>query len=161
MDIEPSEQEPEYEVDKIIGKRLGKDKQMEYLILWKGYPDSEATWESSDVVEDLQALDEFEEACKDEDKLRAVILNKEYIKDNWNKNHVSRYIMNLAPPTDLNLTTTSLANTLKRHKVDGEKLIQLTVDVLEEMAIPHTACKWLCQQLDTLYNGDSGYSIRV
>jgi hypothetical protein len=161
VDIEPSEQEPEYEVDKIIGKRLGKDKQMEYLILWKGYPDSEATWESSDVVEDLQALDEFEEACKDEDKLRAVIINKEYIKDNWNKNHVSKYIMNLTPPTDLNLTTTSLANTLKRHKVDGEKLTQLTVDVLEEMSIPHAACDWLWQQLDKLYNGDSRYSIRV
>ena len=69
--------------------------------------------------------------------------------------------MNLTPPTDLNLTTTSLANTLKRHKVDGEKLIQLTVDLLEEMPIPHTACEWLCEQLDTLYNGDSGYSIRV
>jgi len=109
----------------------------------------------------IQALDDFEEACKDEDKLRAVIINKEYIKDNWNKNHVSKYIMNLTPPTELNLTTTSLVNTLKRHKVDGEKLIQLTVDVLEEMAIPHTACKWLCQQRDTLYNGDSGYSIRV
>ncbi len=90
-------------------------------------------------------MDEFEEACKDEDKLRAVIINKEYIKDNWNKNHVSKYIMNLTPPTDLNLTTTSLVNTLKRHKVDGEKLIQLTVDVLEEMTIPHTACEWLCQ----------------
>ena len=32
VDIEPSEEEPEYEVERIIGKRLGKDKQVEYLI---------------------------------------------------------------------------------------------------------------------------------
>src|SRR3954469_7708719 len=91
VDIEPSEEEPEYEVEKIVGKRLGRNKQMEYLIMWKGYPESEATWESSDVVDDLQALDEFEEACKVEDTARAVTINKEYITDNWNKNHVSKY----------------------------------------------------------------------
>src|ERR1700739_1793333 len=82
-------------------------------------------------------------------------------KTSGTRTHVNKYIMNLTPPTDLNLTTTSLANTLKRHKVDGEKLTQLTVDVLEAMSIPHTVCEWLWQQLDKLYNGDSRYSIRV
>src|SRR6201996_7023591 len=117
VDIEPSEQEPEYEVDKIIGKRLGKDKQMEYLILWKGYPESEATWESSDVVQDLKALDEFEDACGVEDKERSIRINKEYIKEKWKKNHVIKFIISLAPPSELNTTATELADKLKKHKI--------------------------------------------
>src|SRR5260370_37363537 len=68
VDIEPSEEEPEYEVERDMGKRLGKDKQVEYLILWRGYPESEATWERSEIAEDLQALDAFEKRCKAEYK---------------------------------------------------------------------------------------------
>jgi hypothetical protein len=159
VDIQPSSEEPEYEVERIIGKRLGKDKQVEYLILWKGYPESEATWESSDVVEDLQALDEFEEQCKAEDSARTVKINTEYIKDKWNKNHVSKYICSLAPPVELNINVSELASKLKKHKVDGEKLVQLTSEVLEQMGIPTDTCQWLVQQLDILYSGASAYSI--
>jgi hypothetical protein len=161
VDIEPAEEEPEYEVERIIGKRLGKHKQLEYLILWKGYPESEATWESSDIVEDLKALDDFEEDCKAEDKSRAIRINKEYIKDKWNRNHVSKYITSLTSPSELNTTVTELATKMKRHKVDGEKLVQLTSDVLEQMGIPNETCQWLTQQLDVLYSGDSDYSIRI
>jgi hypothetical protein len=161
VDIESSEEEPEYEVERIIGKRLGKDKQVEYLIFWKGYPESEATWESSEIVEDLQALDDFEEQCKAEDKSRAIKINKESVKDKWNKNHVSKYITSLTPPAELNTSVTELANKMKRHKVDGEKLILLTSEVLEQMGIQQETCQWLIQQLDILYSGDSDYSIRV
>jgi hypothetical protein len=161
VDIESSEEEPEYEVDKIMGKRLSRDKQVEYLILWKGYPESEATWESSDVVEDLKALDDFEEECQAEDKSRVSRINKDYIKVLWNKNHVSKYVMSLIPPTELYTTATELANKLKRHKVNGESLIQLTPQLLEEMGISPETCKWLIQQLDILYSGESDYSIRV
>jgi hypothetical protein len=161
VDIEPSEEEPEYEVERIIGKRLGKDKQVEYLILWKGYPESEATWESSEIVEDLQALDDFEEVCKAEDKARAIKTNKEYIKDKWNKNHVIKYITSLKPPSGLNASVTSLVSNMKKHKVDGEQLIQLTSEVLEQMGIPASTCQWLVQQLDILFCGESDYSIRV
>jgi hypothetical protein len=161
VDIEPSEEEPEYEVERIIGKRLGKDKQVEYLILWKGYPESEATWESSEIVEDLQALDDFEEVCKAEDKARAIKTNKEYIKDKWNKNHVIKYITSLTPPSGLNASVTSLVSNMKKHKVDGEQLIQLTSEVLEQMGIPASTCQWLVQQLNILFRGESDYSIRV
>ncbi len=145
VDIESSEEEPEYEVDGIIGKRIGKDKQVEYLILWKGYPESEATWESSDIVEDLQAFDVFEEQCKAEDKSTAIRINKDYIKDMWNKNHVSKYITILTPPSELNTSVSELASKMKRHKVDGEKLIQLTSEVLEQMGIQQEACQWITQ----------------
>src|SRR3984893_10817976 len=161
VDIQSSEEEPEYEVERIIGKRLGKDKQVEYLILWKDYPESEATWESSEIVEDLQALDDFEEQCKAEDKSRAIKINKESVKDKWNKNHVSKYIRSLVPPSELSSTVSELASMLKKHKVDGEKLVQLTSEVLEQMGIPTDTCQWLEQQLTTLYSGASDYSVRV
>jgi hypothetical protein len=161
VDIEASEQEPEYEVERIIGKRLGKDKQMEYLILWKGYPQSEATWESSDVVQDLKALDEFEDACRVEDKERSIRINKEYIKEKWKKNHVIKFIISLAPPSELNTTATELADKLKKHKIDGEQLIILTPELIAEMNIQQQTCQWLYQQLNKLYNGESQYPIRV
>ena len=47
-------------------------------------------------MEDLQALDDFEEVCKVEDKARAIKTNKEYIKDKWNKNRVIKYITSLS-----------------------------------------------------------------
>ena len=34
----------EYEVEKIIGKRVNKNRKY-YKVLWKGFPESEATWE--------------------------------------------------------------------------------------------------------------------
>jgi hypothetical protein len=110
-------------------------------------------------VEDLQALDEFEEQCKAEDSARTVKINTEYIKDKWNKNHVSKYICSLAPPVELNINVSELASKLKKHKVDGEKLVQLTSEVLEQMGIPTGTCQWLVQQLDILYSGASAYSI--
>jgi RNase H-like domain found in reverse transcriptase/Reverse transcriptase (RNA-dependent DNA polymerase)/Integrase zinc binding domain/Chromo (CHRromatin Organisation MOdifier) domain/Retroviral aspartyl protease len=161
VDIQSSEEEPEYEVERIIGKRLGKDKQVQYLILWKGYPESEATWEDSDVVEDLQALDDFEEQCQAEESVRTTKINMEYIKDKWSKNHVSKYIRSLVPPSELSSTVSELAGLLKKHKVDGEKLVQLTSEVLEQMGMPTDTCQWLVQQLSILYSGTSDYSIRV
>ena len=98
---------------------------------------------------------------KQEDKARAIKTNKEYIKDKWNKNHVSKYITSLTPPAELNTSVTELANKMKSHKVDGEKLILLTSEVLEQMGIQQETCQWLIQQLDILYSGESDYSIRV
>jgi len=161
VDIQSSEEEPEYEVERIIGKRLGKDKQVQYLILWKGYPESEATWENSDVVEDPQALDDFEQQCQAEDSVRTTKINMEYIKDKWSKNHVSKYIRSLVPPSELSSTVSELAGLLKKHKVDGEKLVQLTSEVLEQMGMPTDTCQRLVQQLSILYSGTSDYSIRV
>src|ERR1700730_5821983 len=82
---------------------------------WNGYPESEATWENSDVVEDLQALDEFEELCKAEDSVRTTKINMEYIKDKWNKNHVSKYICSIAPPAELSINVSEFASKLKKY----------------------------------------------
>jgi hypothetical protein len=60
---------------------------------------------------------------------------------------------------ELNINVSELATKLKKHKVDGEKLVQLTSEVLEQMGIPTDTCQWLVQQLDILYSGASAYSI--
>ena len=41
----------EYEVETIINHRhFGCKQQLQYLIKWKGYPDTDNTWESADHV---------------------------------------------------------------------------------------------------------------
>jgi SAM domain (Sterile alpha motif) len=74
---------------------------------------------------------------------------------------VSKYIRSLAPPSELSSTVSELAALLRKHKVDGEKLVQLTSEVMEQMGIPTDTCQWLVQQLTILYGGASDYSIRV
>src|SRR5260370_39208786 len=149
----------EYEVDKIIGQRITKDKQTEYLVTWKGHPESEATWETYDNVKDLKAMDDYEEAIKaSEDSLSRRAIT-DYIMRKWTKPHVQRYIKSLMPPSDLTTNTTILANVIKRHQVDGEKLIQLSKDVLVDMGIPDHVAVWLMEQLNLLFNHQSTYPI--
>ena len=53
-----------YEVDRIIGKRVrGRNRTVQYLVLWKGYPEHEATWEpAARLKEDApEAVAEYEE----------------------------------------------------------------------------------------------------
>jgi hypothetical protein len=52
---------PEWEVEKILDKRLYHNS-LQYLVLWKGYPIHEATWEPRENVEDTakECLAEFE-----------------------------------------------------------------------------------------------------
>jgi hypothetical protein len=40
-----AEKQAEYVVEKVIGSKLTGDGKTLYLVLWKGYPESEATWE--------------------------------------------------------------------------------------------------------------------
>jgi hypothetical protein len=146
---------PEYEVEKIIGKRLGRDQQMEYLVLWKGYPESESTWESYDIVKDLKALDEFEQVA-------APIVtqdNKTQVWRRWNKNHVQQYIMSLKPPPELDITVDKLVSMVKKHKINGEKLAEITEGLWVSMGLTNDAAKWLIKQLDQLFGGTSGYTV--
>ena len=153
--------EVEYEVDNIIGQRITKGKQTEYLVTWKGHPESEATWETYDNVKDLKAMDDYEEAIKaSEDSLSRKAIT-DYIMRKWTKPHVQRYIKSLMPPTDLTTNTTTLANVMKRHQIDGEKLIQISKDVLVNMGLRDHAAVWLMEQLTLLFNNKSTYPIRV
>jgi hypothetical protein len=50
---------------------------------------------------------------------------------------------------------------MKRHQVDGEKLIHLSKDILMDMAIPEQAAVWLMEQFEELFNNQSTYPLRV
>lgn len=58
------EGEDAFEVEKIIGKRtFGRKKHIQYRVKWKGYPESESTWEfMQDLIDDNceKAIEEFE-----------------------------------------------------------------------------------------------------
>ena len=69
--------------------------------------------------------------------------------------------MSLTPPTELHTTAVELMNKLKKHKVDGEKLVQLTAELLKEIGISSKAREWLCQQLELLYSGGSDCAVRI
>ena len=68
-DDESNEEEDRFEVEAILDKRiikkegrLGRGKEVQYLIKWKGYPDSENTWEKQSNLDQCQQLvDEYEQ----------------------------------------------------------------------------------------------------
>jgi hypothetical protein len=61
--LDPNGQ-PRYEVERILAQK-GQGAGARYLVLWKGYPYSEATWEDAfDVNEAVDALKEWKESRK-------------------------------------------------------------------------------------------------
>lgn len=48
IDIQPENDEVEYEVEKIVDTRTTTSGQQEYLVKWEGYPESENTWEPTE-----------------------------------------------------------------------------------------------------------------
>merc|ERR1712149_69339 len=58
------EEEEEYVVEKIVDSRKGKSGKREYLLKWRGYPDSENTWEPQENLDCPEMIDAFEEKKK-------------------------------------------------------------------------------------------------
>lgn len=54
-----AESETEYEVERLLAKRIRKDR-VEYLIKWLGYPESESTWQSVDTMNCPELIAAFE-----------------------------------------------------------------------------------------------------
>ena len=105
----------EYVVDKIISQRITKDKQVEYLVTWKGYPESEATWETTENVKDVKALDDFEQALKVAASADHTRTRKDFIMRKWTKPRVQQYIRSLTVPRDLNINSNELSHILKKQ----------------------------------------------
>ncbi|KAJ2870127.1 hypothetical protein GGH93_005806 [Coemansia aciculifera] len=53
----------EYDVDRIIGRRISLCRGTEYLILWCKYTLEEASWEPSKLLDCDQKVEEFEQRC--------------------------------------------------------------------------------------------------
>jgi len=59
-----SGEEQDYIVEKILDKRI-KSNKVQYFLKWKGYPDTDNTWEPVDHLEDCKDLiREFEDKLK-------------------------------------------------------------------------------------------------
>ncbi|XP_063723766.1 chromobox protein homolog 1-like [Symsagittifera roscoffensis] len=59
-----SQTEVEYQVEKILDKRLGKDGKPEYHIKWVGYDLLDATWEPESNLSCPRKIDDFETVMK-------------------------------------------------------------------------------------------------
>ena len=60
----------EYKVEAVLGKRhYGRKKKRQYLVKWKGYPDSDNEWVDHMDMHAPEAIKEYEEARKDKSRL--------------------------------------------------------------------------------------------
>ena len=159
VEVNDADEEKEYVVDKIISQRITRDKQIEYLVTWKGYPESEATWETAENANDLAAMDEFEQALKAASGSEHTRARKDYIMRKWTKPRVQQFIRSLSAPSNLHVDIDELSNILKRHNVNGELLITLTKQVVMDMGIPAPVAEWLIKQLDDLFSSESHYKL--
>ena len=61
IQLEESNEDSEYEIEKIIGKRKSKKGIIEYKIKWLGYDDSQSSWEPlSNLNHAKEAIKEYE-----------------------------------------------------------------------------------------------------
>src|SRR6266404_3612802 len=66
------EGEEEYEVEWIIAHRMfGRSKCLQYLIKWKGYPESDNSWEPADQVHAPDLLKHYHSAAKDQSAIHS------------------------------------------------------------------------------------------
>jgi hypothetical protein len=56
--------EEEYTVEKVVDVRIVKGGKREYLLKWKGYPDSENTWEPEENLECPDLIADYEDKAK-------------------------------------------------------------------------------------------------
>ena len=63
--LESDDDEEEYTVENILDKRTGPDEKSQYLIKWKGYDQSENTWEPIENLYCHELIREFEQKLKE------------------------------------------------------------------------------------------------
>ncbi len=55
--------EEEYEVERIVAhQHFGRSKRLQYLLKWKGYPESDNTWEPADQVHAPELIKHYQSA---------------------------------------------------------------------------------------------------
>ena len=63
-------EEEEYEVEKVADKRI-IDGNVEYLLKWKNYPDTDNTWEAQEGLQCAELIEEFEKILKEKKKAKS------------------------------------------------------------------------------------------
>jgi hypothetical protein len=149
----------EFEVERIIGKRLGRHSQMEYLVWWKGYSEDESTWQPYEDVKDCKALDEFEAITAATPAVDKSPNRRSYVYRKWSKNKVQLWLQSLSVPNELGVSMDSIKTIIKQHKVDGVSLHNLTLEQLVDMKLSTAVSKWLLNQLKELFSNQSNYQL--
>src|SRR6266403_124482 len=68
------EGEEEYEVEQIVAHRtFGRSKCLQYLIKWKGYPESDNSWEPADQVHAPDLVKHYYSAAKDQSAVHSTV----------------------------------------------------------------------------------------
>ncbi len=75
------EGEEEFEVERIISHRtFGRSKRLQYLIKWKGYPESDNSWEPADQVHAPDLIKNYHSAVKDQSATHSAVKGQSAIK---------------------------------------------------------------------------------
>src|SRR6266478_3988983 len=65
--------EEEYEVEWIVAHRtFGQSKRLQYLIKWKGYPESDNSWEPADQMHAPDLVKRYQSAAKDQSAIKTI-----------------------------------------------------------------------------------------
>src|SRR6266403_1469975 len=68
------EGEEEYEVEQIVAHRVfRRSKRLQYLIKWKGYPESDNSWEPADQVHAPDLVKHYHSAAKDQSAIHSAV----------------------------------------------------------------------------------------
>jgi len=106
----------------------------------------------------LQALDKFELITQTHSAASGRDQNLvNHIWRKWTKSQVQKYIMSLILSDTLSVTSPESVNIMKRHQVNGEKLTELTAQILVSMWLSEAASKWMMEQLELLFRDKATY----
>ena len=90
----PQEDQPMYNVEKIINKKIIKGKVL-YRVKWEGYPIEQNTWEPIINLENVQGLiNEYEAKIEAEKILQEIAKNKHIMMENQ-KSSMCKFIVYL------------------------------------------------------------------
>ncbi len=68
------EGEEEYKVERIVAHRVfGRSKRLQYLIKWKGYPESDNSWEPADQVHAPDLVKHYHSTAKDQSAIHSAV----------------------------------------------------------------------------------------
>lgn len=98
-------EEEEYVVERIVDKRVNKSGKTEYFLKWKGFPESENTWEPEENCDCVDLIAAFEAKSKTTDKktkrrTETDFTNPKKIKKNGDST-LTRDSIDVQPTSDL------------------------------------------------------------